>query len=563
MSNANLLPNLSIYPKMGSPFVVPEIPYVSAPGVLSTVGLGGTTTFKWDASLGRVTLVWPDANVGYVAGYWNGDDEAPVGLGYTVFGSHGIQIWTDSGSPIWSIKRDGVTLGLVGSSELEWLSYIYVGSAHQFGTGDFDILKFGNDLGGIFSGTPFRVKWDDTSGYVTWDDGVSGLLYLRANLAADYISSLSAALGDITATQVASTSNDKSKVPLIAGAANASALTYCAFTYRAPATFTVTTGSPGKLNVTNTFVANECVKLTTTGTLPTEINTSTVYYVRNPSGSQIELSTTSGGASINIVSGAGTGTHTVTMLCKITATSHGRSARDPVLFAGGTPLPTGLTASQTYYVSDRGLTADEFYVCNATNTGIVYHVVITSAGSGAPFCYGGIADLNRWNSSNGSQLAYLDKYGNLNGSLLSTPWRIGHIPADSNYSGIWFSSAAASPTSSNYAFLGDVSNTFLNGPTWVFVRTNNTNRLTITNGYIELADAHDFVFNTSTGTKIGRFTNNKLAFWAATPIVQPTTAIAAATRAGGGGTALTDTDTYDGYTIMQVVKALRNEGLLA
>ncbi len=31
----------------------------------------------------------------------------------------------------------------------------------------------------------------------------------------------------------------------------------------------------------------------------------------------------------------------------------------------------------------------------------------------------------------------------------------------------------------------------------------------------------------------------------------------------GGVTALTDTDTYDGYTIAQVVKALRNLGVLA
>lgn len=44
---------------------------------------------------------------------------------------------------------------------------------------------------------------------------------------------------------------------------------------------------------------------------------------------------------------------------------------------------------------------------------------------------------------------------------------------------------------------------------------------------------------------------------------QPTTAIAAATRVGGGGTTLTDTDTFDGYTIQQVVKALRDLGLLA
>jgi hypothetical protein len=39
--------------------------------------------------------------------------------------------------------------------------------------------------------------------------------------------------------------------------------------------------------------------------------------------------------------------------------------------------------------------------------------------------------------------------------------------------------------------------------------------------------------------------------------------VAAATLVGGGGTTLTDTDTFDGYTLKQIVKALRNIGALA
>jgi hypothetical protein len=46
-------------------------------------------------------------------------------------------------------------------------------------------------------------------------------------------------------------------------------------------------------------------------------------------------------------------------------------------------------------------------------------------------------------------------------------------------------------------------------------------------------------------------------------VYQETTGVAAATLVGGGGTALTDTDTFDGYTLKQIVKALRNQGLLA
>ena len=65
------------------------------------------------------------------------------------------------------------------------------------------------------------------------------------------------------------------------------------------------------------------------------------------------------------------------------------------------------------------------------------------------------------------------------------------------------------------------------------------------------------------GLKIGDAATALLGFYGVTPIVQPATSVAASARVGGGGTALTDTDTYDGYTLAQVVKALRNLGFLA
>jgi hypothetical protein len=46
-------------------------------------------------------------------------------------------------------------------------------------------------------------------------------------------------------------------------------------------------------------------------------------------------------------------------------------------------------------------------------------------------------------------------------------------------------------------------------------------------------------------------------------VYQETTAVTAATLVSGLGTPLTDTDTFDGYTLKQIVKALRNQGLLA
>jgi hypothetical protein len=82
-------------------------------------------------------------------------------------------------------------------------------------------------------------------------------------------------------------------------------------------------------------------------------------------------------------------------------------------------------------------------------------------------------------------------------------------------------------------------------------------------GNVTIADGINVVLNTTTGTKMGTATTQKLGFWNATPIVQPTTAVAAATFVANTSGIANDTATFDGYTLGQVVKALRNAGLLA
>lgn len=81
-------------------------------------------------------------------------------------------------------------------------------------------------------------------------------------------------------------------------------------------------------------------------------------------------------------------------------------------------------------------------------------------------------------------------------------------------------------------------------------------------GNLTLSDTN-LITGTTTGTIIATANSQKLGFWGATPIVQPTTAVAAATLVSNGGTTLTDTDSFDGYTLKQIVKALRIAGLLA
>jgi hypothetical protein len=79
--------------------------------------------------------------------------------------------------------------------------------------------------------------------------------------------------------------------------------------------------------------------------------------------------------------------------------------------------------------------------------------------------------------------------------------------------------------------------------------------LSIANGNISMSG--------TAGTKIGISTSQKIAFWNATPIVQPTTAVTEATFVANTGNNLKEDSTFDGYTMKQVVKALRNMGILA
>ena len=78
-----------------------------------------------------------------------------------------------------------------------------------------------------------------------------------------------------------------------------------------------------------------------------------------------------------------------------------------------------------------------------------------------------------------------------------------------------------------------------------------------------IADANNIVLGSTTGVKIGTATTQKLAFWNTTPIAQPTTGITPATLVSGTGTVVTSEDTFGGYTLQQVVAALKNMGLLA
>jgi hypothetical protein len=136
------------------------------------------------------------------------------------------------------------------------------------------------------------------------------------------------------------------------------------------------------------------------------------------------------------------------------------------------------------------------------------------------------------------------------------------------YSGLGIGGTSAAGTSPIFGVLNSSQSGNGLGHVAFTIRAGNqvytyNNTLDDGSGNMGVYDGGNIVLGTTTGTQIAAATNQKLGFWAATPIVQPTTGVAGATYVNNAGTALTSTDTFDGYTIAQVVKALRTTGLLA
>ncbi len=83
-------------------------------------------------------------------------------------------------------------------------------------------------------------------------------------------------------------------------------------------------------------------------------------------------------------------------------------------------------------------------------------------------------------------------------------------------------------------------------------------------GSINIVDAKNITLGTTTGTKIGTGTTQKLGFFNATPIVQQTTTSQTpSTFVANTSSTVDDSATWDGYTIGDIVKILRAFGLIA
>jgi hypothetical protein len=77
-----------------------------------------------------------------------------------------------------------------------------------------------------------------------------------------------------------------------------------------------------------------------------------------------------------------------------------------------------------------------------------------------------------------------------------------------------------------------------------------------------LTDATAQIVVASNGLHLGKSTSGLVGFFDATPVAKQTTAVGSSSTVANSGTAVNLATTFDGYTLQQIVKALRNYGLL-
>lgn len=140
--------------------------------------------------------------------------------------------------------------------------------------------------------------------------------------------------------------------------------------------------------------------------------------------------------------------------------------------------------------------------------------------------------------------------------------RLRGYTSDSTHSTIYM--RQSTPSGTNYTlYTNGTTVTHLNAPTTLNLCAGGTTILAITSSALTFSNAVNMVFNTSTGTKIGTGTTQKISLWNATPDVQPTNAIAAAAFVANSSGIADDTATWGGYTGGQIVAALKRLGALA
>jgi hypothetical protein len=133
--------------------------------------------------------------------------------------------------------------------------------------------------------------------------------------------------------------------------------------------------------------------------------------------------------------------------------------------------------------------------------------------------------------------------------------------------GVYAGLSASGPTLVSAALIADNSNS--TSPIALF-RDNGITMWSITDGgTLNAADGRNIAVGINAGTRIGTSTSQKIGFWNATPIVQPSSTGETSGFTAGSGSAVNNGSTFTGnvgtraYTIGDIVKHLKSAGILA
>jgi hypothetical protein len=222
----------------------------------------------------------------------------------------------------------------------------------------------------------------------------------------------------------------------------------------------------------------------------------------------------------------------------------------------------GADASFTYTVGTTTLTVPTINTTKiVTNAGVsasgTNFLMQLGQGSGAGNS-GGSATFLAGGSSGGASggaIGFFSGGGSVNGSGGDITFTAGDGAGTGNAGNFTFNAGAASGTGTGGTlniFAGQsISGT--GGDVFLFPGPG-----PVANGSLILSDGNIILIQCQT---IG--VDSCMGFFNAAPVAQPTIATTAATRVAVAGTVANIGDTYDGYTLAKVVKALRNLGILA
>lgn len=215
-----------------------------------------------------------------------------------------------------------------------------------------------------------------------------------------------------------------------------------------------------------------------------------------------------------------------------------------------------LTGSDTTSMIDL---AGTWNVGSATPTAIKLNITNTASGAAAQ-----LLSIGTGGGSYAAQFSVRSDGRTTIGPVGATAFTFGYSGADV-YG--WNNASGATPTTSNYWLMVRDNNFTILGcraaAGHVYLALADTVKVDVGQTAVTITDAVNLAVGTTTGTKIGTATTQKLAFWNKTPIVQPTTGITAASFTANTSGIVNDTATFGGYTIGQMAAAMINTGMLA